>query len=82
MPRLHSLATLTPWLHDRKSFADYLWFKKAELRPLQCIGGHDVMQSETICHRSNATYPSPHFAKYALHQGTYTRPTSIHFAPY
>ncbi len=78
MPRLHSLATPAPWLHGRFAFADYLWFKKSEQRPMQCVGGHNVMQSETICHRSDATNPSPHFHKYADHQGTNTTPTSIH----
>ena len=61
--------------------ANYLYFKQREQRPLLSVNGHNVMQSETGCHRPNATNPSPYFAEYANHQGTYTTPTSIH-SPY
>jgi hypothetical protein len=65
-------------LHSRSSFANYLYFKNYEQRPMQCFNGHNVMQSETCCHRSNATNPSPHFTKYADHQGTFTTPAFLH----
>jgi hypothetical protein len=36
-------------------------------------------QSETCCHRSLTTNPTPNFPKYAAHQGTYLQaPTFIH----
>ena len=47
--------------------ANYLYFKQREQRPLLSVNGHNVMQSETGCHRPNATNPSPYFAEYANH---------------
>jgi hypothetical protein len=59
--------------------ANYLYFKQREQRPLLSVNGHNVMQSETGCHRPNATNPSPYFAEYANHQGTYINtPAFIH----
>jgi hypothetical protein len=53
-------------------FANYLWFKKEELRPIRSVNGHSVMQSETSWHRSLTAHPTLNFDKYANHQGTYT----------